>query len=76
MSNRRGKPGGEEVRRMEEGEEGEQENAEAAIFTRADVGCVCVCVFNETLASIRLLLVPSHPTTATSTTPHHPHQAD
>lgn len=37
--------GGKEQRRYgEEGERGERENAEAAVCTHVEVGCVCVCV--------------------------------
>lgn len=42
MSERRREPGREEVQRMKEGEEGEQENAEPALFA---VGVVCVCIY-------------------------------
>lgn len=69
------KKGTKEVQRRE-GEGGEQDNAESAVFTHVEVGCVC----NEMLASIRLRLVPPHPntiaTTTTTTTLHLPHQAD
>lgn len=72
--------GGKEQRRYgEEGERGERENAEAAVCTHVEVGCVCVCVCNEMLASIRLQLVPPHRNTAaaaTTTTLPLPHQAD
>ena len=73
--------GGKEQRRYrEEGERGEQENTEAAVFTHVEVGCVCVCVCvcNEMLASIRLQLVPPHrnTTAAATITTTLPHQAD
>lgn len=39
---KRRRQGEKEVQRREEGEEGEQENAEPAVSTHVEVGCVCV----------------------------------